>query len=105
MKVAIARALVHDPDANQLDEPTNGLDIMSNPALRDLLRRLRDPGKCRLFSAHVMQEVTRCATDRGSRPRPRGRHRHGGELLAQTGETAMAEAFGRLLGTPAGRAA
>ena len=58
MKVAIARALVHDPQTILLDEPTNGLDIMSMRALRDLLRELRSAGKCLLFSSHVMQEVS-----------------------------------------------
>ena len=58
MKVAIARALVHDPQTILLDEPTNGLDIMSIRALRGLLRELRASGKCLLFSSHVMQEVT-----------------------------------------------
>jgi len=57
MKVAIARALVHDPDTILLDEPTNGLDIMSVRALRDELRSLRAAGKTLLFSSHVMQEV------------------------------------------------
>jgi sodium transport system ATP-binding protein len=57
MKVAIARALVHDPPNILLDEPTNGLDIMSVRALRDQLRALRAAGKCLLFSSHVMQEV------------------------------------------------
>src|SRR5581483_3504319 len=57
MKVAIARALVHDPPTILLDEPTNGLDIMSVRALREQLRGLRALGKCLLFSSHVMQEV------------------------------------------------
>jgi sodium transport system ATP-binding protein len=57
MKTAIARALVHDPDTILLDEPTNGLDVMSVRALRDTLRGLRSQGKCLLFSSHVMQEV------------------------------------------------
>jgi sodium transport system ATP-binding protein len=56
-KVAIARAIVHDPPNILLDEPTNGLDIMSVRALRDQLRHLRAQGKCLLFSSHVMQEV------------------------------------------------
>lgn len=58
MKVAIARALVHDPQNVVLDEPTNGLDVMTTRALRDVVRRLRDEGKCVLFSSHVMQEVS-----------------------------------------------
>lgn len=57
MKVAIARALVHDPPNVVLDEPTNGLDVMTTRSLRDAVRRLREAGKCVLFSSHVMQEV------------------------------------------------
>ena len=38
MKTAIARALVHDPDTILLDEPTNGLDIMSVRSLREQLQ-------------------------------------------------------------------
>jgi sodium transport system ATP-binding protein len=56
-KVALARALVHDPRNVLLDEPTNGLDVMSTRAVRDLIRRLRAEGRCVLFSSHVMQEV------------------------------------------------
>ena len=58
MKVAIARALVHDPPNVLLDEPTNGLDVMTTRALRDVVRRLREAGKCVVFSSHVMQEVS-----------------------------------------------
>ena len=58
MKVAIARALVHDPSNVVLDEPTNGLDVMTIRNLREVIRRLRDEGKCVLFSSHVMQEVS-----------------------------------------------
>jgi sodium transport system ATP-binding protein len=58
MKVAIARTLVHDPPNVMLDEPTNGLDVMTTRNLREVIRRLRDAGKCVLFSSHVMQEVS-----------------------------------------------
>jgi len=58
MKVALSRALIHGPRNLILDEPTNGLDVMSIRMLRELLRKLRDEGKCVLFSSHVMQEVT-----------------------------------------------
>jgi len=57
MKVALARALIHDPRHLILDEPTNGLDVTSTRAMRRLLRHLRDQGKCLLFSTHIMQEV------------------------------------------------
>ena len=57
LKVAIARALVHAPQNVLLDEPTNGLDVMSTRAMRQVIRRLRDEGRCVLFSSHIMQEV------------------------------------------------
>jgi sodium transport system ATP-binding protein len=58
MKVAIARALVHDPPNVILDEPSNGLDVMTTRNLREVIRNLRAQGKCVLFSSHVMQEVS-----------------------------------------------
>ena len=58
IKVAVARALIHDPSNLVLDEPTNGLDVMAIRNLRDILRDLRLQGRCILFSSHVMQEVT-----------------------------------------------
>lgn len=58
IKVAIARALVHDPMNILLDEPTNGLDVMTTRSMRGFIRRLRDEGKCVLFSSHIMQEVS-----------------------------------------------
>ncbi len=57
VKVALARALVHEPGNLVLDEPTNGLDVMAIRNLRALLEGLRGEGKCILFSSHVMQEV------------------------------------------------
>jgi sodium transport system ATP-binding protein len=57
IKVALARALVHDPGNIVLDEPTNGLDVMAIRNLRDMLLALKQQGRCVLFSSHVMQEV------------------------------------------------
>lgn len=57
LKVAIARTLVHDPKNVLLDEPTNGLDVMSTRAMRQFILRLREEGKCVLFTSHIMQEV------------------------------------------------
>ena len=39
------------------DEPTNGLDIASSRAVRDLIRGIRDEGRCVLFCSHIMAEV------------------------------------------------
>ena len=57
-KVALARALVHAPRNVILDEPTNGLDVMSTRAMRTLIRGLRQDGCCVVFSSHIMQEVS-----------------------------------------------
>ena len=57
VRVALARAMVHNPQTLILDEPTNGLDVMATRALRDVIRERRAAGCCVLFSSHVMQEV------------------------------------------------
>lgn len=56
-RIALARALVHEPANLILDEPSAGLDVMATRSLRKLLADLRDRGICILFSTHVMQEV------------------------------------------------
>ena len=61
MKVALARALVHEPHNVLLDEPTNGLDVGTSRAVRDLVRRFRAEGRCILLSSHIMQEVAALA--------------------------------------------
>ncbi len=106
MKVAIARALVHDPATILLDEPTNGLDIMSVRALRTQLRDLRAEGKCILFSSHVMQEVAalcdRIVIMGEGRVVAMGT---AAELIAQSGAATLEDAFVALLGTGEGLAA
>jgi sodium transport system ATP-binding protein len=106
MKVAIARALVHDPATIMLDEPTSGLDVMSIRGLRDLLRALRAAGKCILISTHVMQEVAllcdRIVILGRGRVQATGT---GAELLARTGEISLEDAFVSLLGSAEGLAA
>jgi sodium transport system ATP-binding protein len=57
VKTGLARTLIHDPQNVILDEPTNGLDVMSTRGLRKVMMQLRDEGKCVLFSSHIMQEV------------------------------------------------
>jgi sodium transport system ATP-binding protein len=57
LKVALGRALVHEPANLILDEPTNGLDVVSTRAVRRLLRGMRDAGHCILLSSHLMAEV------------------------------------------------
>jgi len=62
-KVALARSLVHDPQNIILDEPSNGLDVMATRSLRALILKLKDAGRCVLFSSHVMQEVAALCDD------------------------------------------
>jgi len=62
-KVALARALVHNPQNVILDEPSNGLDVMATRSLRELILKLRNAGRCVLFSSHVMQEVAALCDD------------------------------------------
>jgi sodium transport system ATP-binding protein len=57
LKVALGRALVHEPANLILDEPTAGLDVVGTRAVRRLLRAMRDAGHCILLSSHLMSEV------------------------------------------------
>jgi sodium transport system ATP-binding protein len=101
-KVALARALVHQPQNILLDEPTNGLDVMSTRAVRDVIRRLRAEGRCVLFSSHVMQEVSalcdRIIVIAKGRVAAEG---SADELLALTGESSLEDAFVALAGQEA----
>ena len=102
-KTAIARALVHDPRNVILDEPTNGLDVMTTRAMRTFLRSLRDEGRCVIFSSHIMQEVA-ALCDRiviiaqgqvvaaGSAD----------QLREQTGEDNLEDAFVKVIGSEEG---
>jgi sodium transport system ATP-binding protein len=103
MKVAIARALVHNPQTVMLDEPTNGLDIMSTRSMRDLIRGLRTQGKCVLFSSHIMQEVAalcdRVVIIASGRVVFQGTP---SEVLESTGLTSLEDAFVKLIGSDEG---
>ena len=57
IRVALARAMVHNPRVLVLDEPSNGLDVVATRTLRRIIRERRDAGCCVLLSSHVMQEV------------------------------------------------
>ncbi|MBI2688984.1 MAG: ATP-binding cassette domain-containing protein [Acidobacteria bacterium] len=103
-KVAIARALIHNPQNILLDEPTNGLDVMSTRAVREIIRHLRSQGRCVVFSSHVMQEVSalcdRIVVMGHGRVVAEGTAE---ELLAQTGMASLEDAFVSLVG-PQGEA-
>ncbi len=103
VKVAIARALMHDPRNVLLDEPSNGLDVMTTRALRGFLRELKAEGRCVVLSTHIMQEVAalcdRIVIIAGGRVAAEGT---AAELLAASGEKDLEDAFVRLIGSDEG---
>ncbi len=56
-RLALARALVHDPDVLVLDEPASGLDPRARVELRTLLGELRAMGKTVVISSHILTEM------------------------------------------------
>ena len=102
-KTAIARALVHDPRNVILDEPTNGLDVMTTRAMRRFLHGLRDEGRCVIFSSHIMQEVAalcdRIVIIANGRVMAEGTPE---ELRAKAGIDNLEDAFVRLIGSEEG---
>jgi len=58
-KVAIARAIVHDPEILMFDEPTSNLDVLASREIRDFMVESRERGKCVIFSTHVLHDAER----------------------------------------------
>ena len=99
LKTALARCLVHDPRNVLLDEPTNGLDVMSTRSLREFLRRLRGEGRCVLFSTHIMQEVAALCDHVVIIARGRVVAQGSPDALRElAGEASLEEAFMKLIG-------
>jgi len=103
VKVAIARAMVHKPQTVLLDEPSNGLDVMSTRALRRYVIGLKERGHSIVLSTHIMQEVAalcdriviiaegKIAADGTAE-----------ELLQKSGCETLEDAFVRLIGSEEG---
>lgn len=102
-RVALARVLVHEPGNVILDEPTNGLDVLSAREVRREIRRIADAGRAVVFSSHVMPEVA-AVCDRVVIV-ARGRVVAEGtpqDLLATTGCSSLEDAFVALIGSEEG---
>jgi sodium transport system ATP-binding protein len=97
-RVSIARAVVHDPPALVLDEPTLGLDVLSSESIFRFVEAARTRGRAVLFSTHQMSEVElladRVGVIAGGRLAAEGTV---DELVAASGEPNLARAFLRIV--------
>ncbi len=103
VKVAIARAMVHNPQTVMLDEPSNGLDVMSTRALRRYVLSLKEAGHSVILSTHIMQEVAalcdRIVIIANGRIAADGT---AAELLQKSDCDTLEDAFVRLIGSEEG---
>ena len=58
-KVAIGRAIVHDPPVLMFDEPTSNLDVLASREIREFMVESKGRGKCVIFSTHVLHDAER----------------------------------------------
>jgi ABC-2 type transport system ATP-binding protein len=56
-RVAVAQALINDPELIILDEPMSGLDPLGRRDIRQLILRLRDEGRTVFFSSHILSDA------------------------------------------------
>jgi ABC-2 type transport system ATP-binding protein len=56
-RLALAMAMLHDPDLYILDEPTSGLDPIARRQIHDILLTLKRDGKTVLLSLHYLDEI------------------------------------------------
>ncbi len=93
-RILIGRALVHDPQALILDEPTNSLDLHASLGLREILRKLAGSGISLLMVTHhlpdIVPEIVRVITIREGRV----------EFDAPKTEALTADRLGRLFNVP-----
>ena len=97
--VALARAMVHDPQNVLLDEPTGALDVLAARRMRALVRRLAASGRGVIVTTHIMSEaealcdrivvITRGRTVADGTP---------GALRQRTGADTLEAAFVQLVG-------
>ena len=103
VKVAIARAMIHKPQTVLLDEPSNGLDVMSTRALRRYILDLKNAGQSVILSTHIMQEVAalcdRIVIIANGQIAADGT---ADELLEQSDCSTLEDAFVRLIGSEEG---
>ncbi|HET9014730.1 MAG TPA: ABC transporter ATP-binding protein [Thermomicrobiaceae bacterium] len=62
-KVALARALLHEPQVLFLDEPTSGLDPLAARALRDVILELKHASRSIVLTTHDLAEAERLADE------------------------------------------
>lgn len=98
-RVNIARALVADPPILIMDEPTLGLDVLSNRLILEFILRERDEGKTIILSTHYLDEAESMCDQIGLL--------HNGRLVAEgdleslrarSGEQRLSSIFLRLIG-------
>ena len=103
VKVAIARAMIHEPQTMLMDEPSNGLDVMSTRALREYILGLKAHGHSIVLSTHIMQEVAalcdRIVIIANGEVAADG---SADELLARSGCDSLEDAFVQLIGSEEG---
>jgi sodium transport system ATP-binding protein len=94
----IARALIADPPILILDEPTLGLDVLSNRLILQFIQTQADAGKAVLLSTHALDEIEKMCRRMGLM--------HNGQLVAegdldtlrqQTGQQRLSDVFLQLV--------